>query len=138
MYKNARVAKQQREEAGFKRDLQVVDWATLVQRRNKPELWDVFSTGFGFGPEPALATAVQCNWPGWWCLEDKERAMDALAKETDPKKRRVLLERVQQIFYEDVGRIKFGDYFSLDVVRKDVKNFPAAPWTAFWNVWLAR
>jgi peptide/nickel transport system substrate-binding protein len=138
MYKNALVAKQQLEEAGFKIDLQVVDWATLVQRRNKPELFDVFSTGFTFGPEPALTTSAQCNWPGWWCLDEKERAMEALAKETDAKKRKVLLERVQQLFHEDVGRIKFGDYFSLDVVRKDVKNFPPAPWTAFWNVWLAR
>jgi len=138
MYKNALVAKQQLEETGFKVDLQVVDWATLVQRRNKPELWDVFSTGFTFGPEPALITSVQCNWPGWWCLEEKERALEALARETDPKKRRAQLERVQQLFYEDVGRIKFGDYFSLDVVRKDVRNFPALPWLAFWNVWLAR
>ncbi|MBM3221730.1 MAG: ABC transporter substrate-binding protein [Candidatus Rokubacteria bacterium] len=138
MYKNALVAKQQLEETGLKIDLQVVDWATLVQRRNKPELWDIFSTGFTFGPEPALITSVQCNWPGWWCHEEKERALEALAKETDPKKRRAHLERVQQHFYEDVGRIKFGDYFTLDVARKDVKNFPALPWTAFWNVWLGR
>ncbi|MBI1736224.1 MAG: ABC transporter substrate-binding protein [Candidatus Rokubacteria bacterium] len=138
MYQNALVAKQQLEEAGFKIDLQVVDWATLVQRRNKPEHFDVFSTGFTFGPEPALATSVQCNWPGWWCNAEKERAMEALAKESDPKKRRAQWERVQQIFYEDVGRVKFGDYFSLDVVSKDVRNFPAAPWTAFWNVWLAK
>jgi peptide/nickel transport system substrate-binding protein len=138
MYKNALVAKQQLEEVGFKIDLQVVDWATLVQRRNKPELFDVFSTGFTFTPEPAFAAALQCNWPGWWCQEEKERVMETLTKESDLKKRRILLERVQQVFYEDVGRIKFGDYFSLDVVRKDVKNYPALPWTAFWNVWLAR
>jgi peptide/nickel transport system substrate-binding protein len=138
MYKNALVAKQQLEAVGFTIDLQVVDWATLVQRRNKPELWDVFSTGFTFGPEPALQTSVQCNWPGWWCLEEKERALEAVARESDPKKRRVLWDRVQQLFHEDVGRIKFGDYFSLDVVRKDVRGFPASPWLAFWNVWLAR
>ena len=138
MYQNALVAKQQLEQVGFKIDLQVVDWATLVQRRNKPELFDVFSTGFTFTPEPAFAASLQCNWPGWWCHEEKERAMEALAKEADPKKRRALLERIQQIFYEDVGRIKFGDSFSLDVVRKDVRNFPNEPWLAFWNVWLAK
>ena len=138
MYKNALVAKQQLEEVGFKIDLQVVDWATLVQRRNKPELFDIFSTGFTFSPEPAFSAAFQCEWPGWWCLDEKDRAMEALAKESDPKKRRQYMERVQQLFYEDVGRIKFGDYFSLDVARKDVKNFPPLPWLAFWNAWLAR
>src|SRR5437867_526158 len=138
MYKNALVAKQQLEEVGFKIDLQVVDWATLVQSRDKPELFDVFSTGFTFSPEPAFSAAFQCEWPGWWCLDEKDRAMEALAKEGDPKKRRQHMERVQQLFYEDVGRIKFGDYFSLDVARKDVKNFPPLPWLAFWNVWLVR
>ncbi|OLB48990.1 MAG: hypothetical protein AUH99_12440 [Candidatus Rokubacteria bacterium 13_2_20CM_2_70_11] len=136
MYKNALVAKQQLEEAGFTIDLQVVDWATLVQRRNKPELYDVFSTGFTFYVDPALATSVQCNWPGWWCLEEKERVMEALAKETDPKKRKALWERVQALFYEDVGRIKFGDYFSLDVVRGELKGFVSTPELHFWNAWL--
>ena len=64
MYKTALVAKQQMEEVGFKVDLQVLDWATLVQRRNKPELFDVFSTGFTFNADPALATSLQCAWPG--------------------------------------------------------------------------
>jgi len=138
MYKNALVAKQQLEEVGFKVDLQVVDWATLVQRRNKPELFDVFSTGFTFSPEPAFSAAFQCEWPGWWCSDDKDRAMEALAKESNPKKRRQHMERVQTLFYEEVGRIKFGDYFSLDVVRKDVRNFPPTPWLTFWNAWLTR
>src|SRR6266536_146026 len=36
MYKHALVAKQQLEAVGMKIDLQVVDWATLLQNRNKP------------------------------------------------------------------------------------------------------
>ena len=54
MYNSALVATQQMEEVGFKVDLQVLDWATLVQRRSKPELWDLFTTGITFGPDPAL------------------------------------------------------------------------------------
>jgi peptide/nickel transport system substrate-binding protein len=136
MYKNALVARQQLEEAGFKVDLQVVDWATLVQRRNKPELWDVFSTGFTFTHEPAFATPVDCNWPGWWCLEEKNRLMEGLVTELDPKKRRAMWERVQALYYEDAGRIKFGDYFPLDVLRKEVRGFQSAPELFLWNVWL--
>ena len=64
MYKNALVATQQLEAVGFKVDLQVVDWATLVQRRNKPEVWDVFSTGITFNPEPAFSTAVAVQLAG--------------------------------------------------------------------------
>jgi peptide/nickel transport system substrate-binding protein len=137
MYKNALVARQQLEEAGFKIDLQVVDWATLVQRRNKSEWYEVYSTGFGFTPDPALATAVDCSFPGWWCHEEKNRLMEALFKETDPAKRKPAWERVQQLFYEDAGRIKFGDYFSLDAVRREVRGLATTPELYFWNVWLA-
>ena len=136
MYKNALVARQQLEEAGFKIDLQVVDWATLVQRRNKPEAFDVFSTGFTFNPEPAYNTALACGWPGWWCQEDKERWLESLARESEPRKRKAMLEKVQAILYEDVGRIKFGDYFSLDVVRKDVQGLRSTGELNLWNVWL--
>ena len=138
MYKNALVARQQLEAVGFKIDLQVVDWATLVQRRNKPELWDVFSTGITFNPEPAFNTGVQCNWPGWWCHEDKEQWLDAVAKESDPRKRKAMWEKVQQLFYEDVGRIKFGDYFLLEVYRKELRGFKPTPELQFWNAWLTR
>ncbi|MBI4609893.1 MAG: ABC transporter substrate-binding protein [Candidatus Rokubacteria bacterium] len=138
MYKNALVAKQQLEEAGFKIDLQVVDWATLVQRRNKPELYEVFSTGFSFQADPALATSIQCNWPGWWCHEEKERLLAETVRESDPKKKKALIERIQMLFYEDVGRIKFGDSFSLDVARKELRGFLSTPELFFWNAWLAR
>jgi len=138
MFNTALVAKQQMEEVGFKVDLQVLDWATLVQRRNKPELFDVFSTGFGFDPDPALATSLQCNWPGWWCHEEKDRLMAELARETDAKKRRALIERIQAIFYEDVGRIKLGDYFPLDLIRKDIKGFRPGPYLDFWNAGFAK
>lgn len=138
MYNTAVVAKQQMEEVGFVVDLQVVDWATLVQRRNKPELFDLFSTGFTFNPDPALASALQCNWPGWWCNEEKDRLVAEMARETDPKKRRALIERVQAVFYEDVGRIKFGDYYPLQAMRKDLRGFKPGPFLYFWNAWLAK
>ncbi|MBI2525667.1 MAG: ABC transporter substrate-binding protein [Candidatus Rokubacteria bacterium] len=138
MYNTALVARQQMEEAGFKVDLQVLDWATLVQRRNKPELFDIFSTGFTLRADPALATAIQCNWPGWWCLEEKERLLGEMLREGDPRKRRAMIERLQGIFYDDVGRVKLGDYFLMDVTRKELRGFRASPFLTFWNVWLAR
>jgi peptide/nickel transport system substrate-binding protein len=137
MYNSALVARQQMEEVGFKVDLQVLDWATLVQRRSKPELWDVFTTGITFSPDPALTSNLQCNWPGWWCQEEKERLLGELVRESDPKKRRALIERIQAVFYEDVGRIKMGDFFSL-LVTRDVKGFEPSPFLHFWNAGVTR
>ena len=137
MYNSALVAKQQMEEVGFKVDLQVVDWATVVQRRNKPELWDVFTTGITFSPDPALTSNLQCNWPGWWCNEDKERLLAELLRESDTAKRRAIIERIQAVFYEDVGRIKMGDIFTLYATR-DLKGFSTGPFLHFWDAWVTR
>ena len=141
MYKTALVAKQQLEEVGFKIDLQVLDWATVVQRRSKPELFDVFSTGFDpeLGLDPALHQMIQCAFPGWWCLEEKERLLGELTRETDLRKRKAIIDRIQVLFYEDVGRIKFGDVFALAVVRKELRgDFRSVPLTYFWNAWLEK
>jgi peptide/nickel transport system substrate-binding protein len=137
-YKPALVAKSQLEEIGFKIDLQVTDWATVVQRRNNPQIWDVFSTAFVFAPEPATSSQVNCDWPGWWCNAEKDQLLQAMQRELDFKKRHAMWEKVQAIFYADAARIRFGDYFRLDAKRNEVQGFRAGPYMHFWNVWLDR
>jgi peptide/nickel transport system substrate-binding protein len=139
MYKNSLVAKQQMEEVGFVVDLQVVDWATLNSRTQKPELWDVFSTGLTLSADPANHIAVRCSWNGWWCNEEKEGLLTDLQRESDVKKRKALVDRLQAVFYDDVGRVKLGDYFTLDVARRELRGeFRTAPRLYFWNAWLAK
>jgi peptide/nickel transport system substrate-binding protein len=139
MYKNALVAKQQLEEVGFKIDLQVLDLATLVNR-HKPELSDVWSAGVAWtGLDPALGFSLSCNSTGWWCLEEKERLLKELGRETDPRKRKAIIDRIQVLFYEDVGQIKFGDLYSLHVTRKELRgDFRSVPFLHFWNAWLEK
>jgi len=60
-----------------------------------------------------------------------------LIRENDPKKRRALIERIQAVFYEDVGRIKMGDFFTMYATR-DLKGFQGGPYLHFWDTWLAR
>ena len=139
MYKTSLVAKQQLEELGFVIDLQVVDWATLNQRVQKPELWELYVTGYPLNADPALHVAFRCSFQGWWCNEEKERLLGELRRESDVKKRKALVERIQTIHYEDVGQVKLGDYNSLDSARRDLRGeFRTAPRLHFWNSWLAR
>ncbi|HET7344163.1 MAG TPA: ABC transporter substrate-binding protein [Methylomirabilota bacterium] len=137
-YKPSVVAKSQLEEVGFKIDLQVSDWATVVSRRNKPELWDAFTTAFIFQPEPTVAAQILCDWPGWWCNPDKDALVLALAREGDVKKRQAIVDKLQTAFYADAARIKVGDYFRLDARRKDVQGYDSGPFMHLWNVWLDR
>ena len=61
-----------------------------------------------------------------------------MLRETDPKKRKAQIERLQAIFYEDVGRVKLGDYFTFQVARKELRGFRNVPFLYFWNTWLAK
>jgi peptide/nickel transport system substrate-binding protein len=140
MYKNSLVAKQQLEEVGFKIDLQVFDFATLTQRCGKSELFDVCSGSVVWtGLDPALSNIVQCTSVTAWCLEEKERLLRDLARETDLRKRKAIIDRIQVLFYEDVGRIKFGDLLGLSVVRRELRgDFRSDPFFYFWNAWLEK
>jgi peptide/nickel transport system substrate-binding protein len=62
--------------------------------------------------------------------------MEAMARETDAKKRKAMWDKVQVLFYEDVGRVKFGDSFSLEAIRNNVQGWQAKGELPLWNVWL--
>ncbi len=134
----AQVVKPMLERAGFTVDLQVVDWATLVARRARPELWDVFSTAFSFVPDPVFLLSLNPVWPGWYDNRDMNAMMTLLRRHSDPKVRRDLWARMQKHWYEDAGTIKFGDYFLLHLHRKELKGYGSNPTHIFWNAWLER
>ena len=67
--------------------------------------------------------------------------IDELARETDARKRKDLIDRIQTLFYEDVGQIKFGDMFGITVLRKELRgDFRSMPFGTpfFWNAWLEK
>lgn len=140
MYQSALVAKGQLEAAGFKVDLQVVDWATLVQRRNNPDLYDVFTTYAAFVPaDPTAGNAfVSEKWPGWWADAKKDAALQQLVRNVAPEARRDAWSQIQALFYQDVPAVKIGDFYLLNVSQKWVRGFQNTPDLFFWNVWLAK
>jgi peptide/nickel transport system substrate-binding protein len=134
MYKYTVVVKQQLEEAGFKVDMQVNDWATLVQRRANPDQYDIFTTGIIFSPLPTAHNVfVSDKWPGWWENPKVQEALNQFNQEVDQAKQKAAWDRVQQLFWEDIPVIKLGEYFNLNVMRTELKNFQTAPNTFFWN-----
>lgn len=84
---SAQVVKPMLERAGFVVDLQVSDWATVVGRRVRPELWEVFSTQIAFFPDPVFQVPLQHTWPGWWSHRDGMAMMELLRRHTNPQTR---------------------------------------------------
>jgi peptide/nickel transport system substrate-binding protein len=139
MYDFALLTKQQLEDVGFNIDLQVVDWATLVKRRNNSKEYDAFTTGIGAFYDPTNAVFLTASWPGWTTDEDILRIQAELARETDQKKRFALWEQQTRQFYEKVPVIRYGDLFGLRAIRNTVKGFnEKTERVRFYNVWLEK
>jgi peptide/nickel transport system substrate-binding protein len=140
MYGEAIVAQQQLESVGITVDLQVTDWATVLERRAIPEEWDMFVTGHGFVPDPSQISYVgQMNqYPGWWSSERSLALASQLAAEADFEVRKGIFDQIQTAHYTEIPAIKIGDSSNVSF-RSD----KLAGWDPqierglkFWNFWL--
>lgn len=132
-FKMAEVAKLALEAAGFKVQLNVVDWATLGQQRNDPSLWDIYITHSPFLPEPALTDLYNPTSRLGWTNPAKEEILTAFTAETDMAKRLELFGKLQQNLLEDVGFLKIGNFAALQGAKKGLEGVAPSPWPAFWN-----
>lgn len=138
-YNMALVMSEQLKKAGFKTDLQVVDWATLIQRRNDPKLWDVYFTHSGLFPEPMLSPPqLGDGAPGWWDSPAKKQALAAFNQEANIGKRGPLWGSVQKVVYDEVPFIEVGKFNSLSARSAKLEGYTPAIWPFFWNTGLAK
>jgi peptide/nickel transport system substrate-binding protein len=136
-YKTAQVIEASLTEAGFKIDLVVTDWATILQRRQNPDQWEAFVTGHGVVPEPSSITVFNPSYPGWWDTPDKHALLDAFTTESDPAKRIPLWKKLQAQFYVDVPTVKVGAGFTTFGASKKMTGYYPGIWPCFWNTKLA-
>jgi peptide/nickel transport system substrate-binding protein len=141
----APVAKSLMEKAGFKVDMQSMDWQTLVARRAKRDApsaggWNAFLTAWTAADvQNPIATAFlnsACEKAlfGWPCNAEMEKLRDTFARETDPAKQKEIAEAVQVLTTQFTPEIPLGEYLVPIATRKSVKGILTAPVPVFWNV----
>ena len=137
-FKMAEVARAYLEAGGFAVDMQVVDWATLSERRNNPELWDIYITHSPFLPEPALTSLYSPSSRLGWADEEKDAVLTAFTSETDPDTRLELFTELQRLVYEQAPFYKVGGFNVLMAVAPNLDGVPESPWPFFWNAELTQ
>lgn len=136
MYRSALVASEQMKEAGFNVKVIVQDWPTVITNTDKPEAYEIFSTGIGFVGDPTGTAAFTPEWSGWNTSTRNAANYQALIRETDPAKRKALFVEQQQIFWEEVPYMRWGDNFSFRAWRKEVQGMSEPSEFFAWNTWL--
>lgn len=135
-YKMALVAQEYMKLAGFNVQLDVVDWATLTQRRQNPALWEIYITHSPFLAEPALTGAFASGSPGWWETDRKNKAVAAFNQAPTQEARVAAYAELQKAIFEEVPLIKIGNFNALSAKSPALKGVEPAPWPFFWNAWL--
>ena len=141
----APVAKSLMEKAGFKVDMQSMDWQTLVARRTKKDApsaggWNAFLTSWVtadvMNPVSTAYLNSSCEKAlfGWPCDETMEKLRDQFARESDPAKQKVIAEAVQARNLEITAEIPVGEYLQPVAMRKNVKGLLTAPAPVMWNI----
>lgn len=135
-FKIADYVKQQLEGIGMTIDLQVMDWATLVQNRSDPTAQEVFLTGFSQYNHPATQPFNDAAWPGFWDSEVKDAAMKSLVEATDDDSLKAAVDEYTEAIWTEMPLVKVGDNFVLRAASSQVKNYKNIPDWFFWNVGL--
>lgn len=134
-FDQANVFKQQLAKAGIDVELNVTDWATLLQERGEPQSWDMFMTHHGPSPDPVLLTFMNETYPGWWTTEERKADVAQLVGTSDLGEREGAWATTQELVYEQIPAVKVGDVFSFDIASPQLKTpwdrAPAFPY--FWG-----
>jgi peptide/nickel transport system substrate-binding protein len=139
------VAAQLLRQAGFKVDLQAMDWNTVVTRRAKKEPpaqggWNIFCTAW-VAPDiwnplanPAVGALGEKSWFGWPSDAELEKLRDQFARETDEPKKKALAESIQTRAFEIATHAPLGEYIEPLAARKNISGFVTGPGNLYWNI----
>ncbi len=132
-------------QAGFKVDLQAMDWNTVVSRRAKKDPpaqggWNMFFTAW-VAPDiwnpltnPAIAALGEKSWFGWPTDEKLESLRDQFARATDEAKKKALAEQIQARAFEIGTHAPLGEYVNPLAARKNISGFVTGPGNLYWNL----
>jgi peptide/nickel transport system substrate-binding protein len=142
----APVAKSLMEKAGFKVDMQSMDWQTLVARRSKKDPpdkggWNAFITSWTagdlFNPVAMAFLNSSCDKAlfGWPCDKEIESLRDQFAGATDEAKQLEIVKALQKRWREYPTHIHLGQWYSLMALRNNVDGaLQTAGVPVVWNM----
>jgi peptide/nickel transport system substrate-binding protein len=130
-------AQQQLKEAGINIDLQVIDRASVIERRTDPTAFDLFSSGIPTYADPVLLPYLQETFPGTWVSPERDEMIGTLSTEADESARRAIWEQLQTVVYDQLPFLKFGTSRPLLITSNRVHSEhpdELAGW--YYNTWL--
>jgi peptide/nickel transport system substrate-binding protein len=140
------VAAQLMRQAGFKVDLQAMDWQTLVGRRAKKDApdkggWHMFLTAWQafdmWSPiaNPTMDTRGEAStWFGWAKDEKMVELRNKFMRATDEAEKKKLADQLHARAFEVGTHVILGEYQQPMAARKNISGFFVTNGNIYWNL----
>ncbi len=139
------VAAQLLRQAGFKVEVQAMDWQTMVARRAKKDApdkggWNLFFTAVvapdTWNPIANFGLSGACDkaWFGWSCDEKLEQIRARFARSTDEAEKKKLAAELQMRGFEIGTHAPVGEYVAPSAVRKGISGLVIGPGDFYWGI----
>ncbi len=140
------VAAQLLRQAGFKVDLQAMDWQTLVSRRAKKDGpdkggWNMFLTAFNtfdvWSPIANPTADTRGEKSGWfgWASDDKVQELrNQFMRATDEATKKDLADKIHVRMYEIGTHAPVGEFDQPMAARKNISGFFITNNNLYWNL----
>jgi peptide/nickel transport system substrate-binding protein len=133
-------------QAGFKVDLQAMDWQTLVGRRAKRDApaaggWHMFLTAWqAFDVSSPIANPMfdgrgeKSVWFGWATDDKLVELRNQFMRATDPAQKRKLADALHARAFEVGTHVPLGEYDQPVAARKNISGFFVHNSNIYWNL----
>lgn len=133
-YNGAVVLQEQLIKMGVNATLDVVDWATVLQRRTDPAAYEIFITGFSPVAVPNSLVFLSPSWPGWTNDPAITSALSAINAATSNDDAAEAAADLQSAYFEYLPIVKYGDKTTITALRSDIDGYDFQTGDIFWNV----
>ena len=135
MYNTAIVVKAQLEKIGVKSELDVVDWATLLDTRNDPSKWDALISTFSTVTDPTQHLIFDPKYAGWNEDEKTAELIGKIRTSPTPADAFPYWEELQKhTWTTHMPYVRIGDFYTLFTYTEDVVGFDQFEGVIPWNV----
>jgi peptide/nickel transport system substrate-binding protein len=134
-YNTAVNLQQQLSKIGMNIKLEVMDFTTQLDRRNKPDQYNMFVSGQGTFISPFQFPFLdsKSKWAGWTNNPEIDKLLAEIKSQPTQEKATESFVKLQKLVWEDLPVINTGTYKQIKAVSKKVKGFQEFIGPVLWN-----
>jgi peptide/nickel transport system substrate-binding protein len=134
-YDAAVITQESLKKIGMNVKLEVTDWATLLDRRKDPKLWDIFFTQFTTVATPLAYPFLdsKVEYPGWTNNPEIDRLLSEIRNAESQEIATVKFGELQTLIWKDLPVINVGMTNFISSYSDKVKGYSEFMGPIFWN-----